>query len=145
MSSTFICPMKPPKLQILTSDYSGSVCSLVRFAYLEQLSAQFFDFFDFALWSILEPGIGIVANCLATLRPLLRQITAYKEPSPQSSFNKSDKSNGSSGLDARRSSFRSGIMLDGSRRPRLNSYPDLDDDELMVELEDRDRTEEVVL
>ena len=31
----------------------------------------------FAQWSLLEPGIGIVANSLATLRPLLRTLSRH--------------------------------------------------------------------
>ena len=36
-----------------------------------------------AFWSLLEPGIGIVANCLATLRPFVRQVFRRGRPAEE--------------------------------------------------------------
>ncbi|KAF2277266.1 uncharacterized protein EI97DRAFT_314786 [Westerdykella ornata] len=55
----------------------GSVCSMVRFQYVDGLT-QVDDFFwnaaNIAIWSTIEPGVGIIAGCLATLRPLLKRF-----------------------------------------------------------------------
>ncbi|KAF1990206.1 hypothetical protein K402DRAFT_369989 [Aulographum hederae CBS 113979] len=55
----------------------GSVASLVRFAYIHDLTASFIDYFPsvvmIGIWSNIEPGLGITASCLATLRPLFRR------------------------------------------------------------------------
>ena len=53
---------------------SGVVCSLIRFKYIYQIASDALNVSEFAMWSILEPGIGIVANSLATLRPLVRRF-----------------------------------------------------------------------
>ncbi|CAD0110340.1 unnamed protein product [Aureobasidium uvarum] len=55
---------------------SGSVVSLIRFAFVESLEPgpEFFkDTGKLAFYSHIEPGVGIVAVCVATLRPLFRQ------------------------------------------------------------------------
>ena len=100
---------------MLTMEYSGSVCSLVRIKYINQFSSTWLNFFDFALWSVLEPGIGIVANCLATLRPLLRlavhgsaQYTSHNGSRHMSrEIDKANSSFGESGGYPARSSIRS--------------------------------------
>lgn len=53
----------------------GSIASIIRLIYIGGLLPNF-NFFSTAvnvtIWSIVEPGIGITAASLATLRPLLR-------------------------------------------------------------------------
>ncbi|KAF2795352.1 hypothetical protein K505DRAFT_302186 [Melanomma pulvis-pyrius CBS 109.77] len=60
---------------ILSLAALGCVCSLVRFQYVDGLT-QIEDFFwnatNIATWSTIEPGAGIIAGCLATLRPFLK-------------------------------------------------------------------------
>ncbi|KAF2715623.1 hypothetical protein K504DRAFT_367257 [Pleomassaria siparia CBS 279.74] len=57
----------------------GCVCSLIRFQYVDGLT-QVDDFFwnatNIAIWSTIEPGAGIIAGCLATLRPFLKRFVA---------------------------------------------------------------------
>lgn len=56
----------------------GSIASLIRLAYIQGLDSSSFRFFETAVsiadLSIIEPGLGITAASLATLRPLLRSI-----------------------------------------------------------------------
>jgi hypothetical protein len=56
----------------------GFVASVVRIKWISILVTHNLDFFYKALWlgiwSAIEPGIGIIASSLATLRPLVRQI-----------------------------------------------------------------------
>jgi hypothetical protein len=52
---------------------SGSAASIVRFPFIHELTALD-DFLwynsDVSIWSTVEPGIGITASSMATLRPL---------------------------------------------------------------------------
>ncbi|KEQ69501.1 hypothetical protein M436DRAFT_22488, partial [Aureobasidium namibiae CBS 147.97] len=52
----------------------GSICSLVRLAYVDVIGVELQDLLvsapNFAIVSIIELGLGITAACLATLRPL---------------------------------------------------------------------------
>lgn len=52
----------------------GSMGLLIRIPYLAKLGSNY-DFLynttNVAIWSVVEPGLGIVAGSLATLRPLL--------------------------------------------------------------------------
>ncbi|KAF2660064.1 hypothetical protein K491DRAFT_589929 [Lophiostoma macrostomum CBS 122681] len=64
---------------ILSLAALGCICSMVRFRYVDGLT-EYNDFFwnatNIAIWSTVEPGAGIVAGCLATLRPLLKRFAA---------------------------------------------------------------------
>lgn len=55
---------------------SGSVASIIRLRYISDLVSQdfLFDATDVAIWSTVEPGMGITAASLATLRPLFRSF-----------------------------------------------------------------------
>ncbi|KIN03210.1 hypothetical protein OIDMADRAFT_119103 [Oidiodendron maius Zn] len=51
----------------------GSTASIVRFPYIHQLTKTsdfLWDNTDVSIWSTVEPGIGIVASSMATMRPL---------------------------------------------------------------------------
>lgn len=52
----------------------GSICSIVRLAYVDVIGVQLQDLLvsapNYAIVSIVELGLGITAACLATLRPL---------------------------------------------------------------------------
>ncbi|THZ87259.1 hypothetical protein D6C84_01855 [Aureobasidium pullulans] len=52
----------------------GSICSIVRLAYVDVIGVKLEDLLisapNFAIVSIVELGLGITAACLATLRPL---------------------------------------------------------------------------
>lgn len=53
---------------------SGSTATIVRIPYLKQLALSDFLYSttDVAIWSTVEPGIGITAAAMACLRPLFR-------------------------------------------------------------------------
>ncbi|KNG46013.1 hypothetical protein TW65_07209 [Stemphylium lycopersici] len=54
---------------------SGTVCSIVRFRYIEGLldiSNFFSSVINISTWSTIEAAACIVAGCIATLRPLLK-------------------------------------------------------------------------
>ncbi|CAD0083723.1 unnamed protein product [Aureobasidium vineae] len=110
---------------------SGSVVSLIRFAFVESLEPgpEFFkDTGKLAFYSHIEPGVGIVAVCVATLRPLFRQCLEGAK-----SVSSTQKSRGPSG---KRTSITgtSGVQLTSmktNRRPRdgFNTFED-DSDEM---------------
>lgn len=55
----------------------GSISSLVRIAYIPGIKSGphfFSEAITIGTWSIIEPGIGICAGCLATLRPLFKSV-----------------------------------------------------------------------
>ncbi|KAF4628501.1 hypothetical protein G7Y89_g9653 [Cudoniella acicularis] len=56
----------------------GSTATIVRIPYIKQLSQGDFLYSttDVAIWSTVEPGIGITASAMATLRPLFRTFFA---------------------------------------------------------------------
>ncbi|KAK1965657.1 hypothetical protein LY78DRAFT_579965 [Colletotrichum sublineola] len=52
----------------------AGIIMIIRIPYIKvlEISADFlYQTVDVALWSLLEPSIGIIAGCMATLRPLL--------------------------------------------------------------------------
>lgn len=58
-------------------DYSGSTATIVRIPSISNLLRTkdfLYDTVDIAVWSTVEPGIGITAGCIATLRPLLQLV-----------------------------------------------------------------------
>ncbi|KAH0363448.1 hypothetical protein KCU65_g7397, partial [Aureobasidium melanogenum] len=61
-------------ITILGLGVSGSICSIVRLAYVDVIGVKLQDLLvsapDYAITSIVELGLGITAACLATLRPL---------------------------------------------------------------------------
>ncbi|KAF2749559.1 hypothetical protein M011DRAFT_513691 [Sporormia fimetaria CBS 119925] len=65
---------------ILSLAGAGSVCSMVRFRYVDGLT-EVEDFFwsatNIAIWSTIEPGAGIIAACLATLRPCVVHFVSH--------------------------------------------------------------------
>ncbi|KAI5202313.1 hypothetical protein E4T39_04811 [Aureobasidium subglaciale] len=61
---------------LLALGAAGSIVSLIRFGYVEGLrpGKNFFkQSAKFALYSTIEPGLGITAVCFATLRPLFKK------------------------------------------------------------------------
>lgn len=53
---------------------SGSTATIIRIPFIKQLAQDDFLYSttDVAIWSTVEPGIGITAAAMATLRPLFR-------------------------------------------------------------------------
>lgn len=62
---------------ILALGALGSICSIIRFKYINGLTL-IDDFFwnstNFTIWATIELGAGIIAGCLATMRPLFKFI-----------------------------------------------------------------------
>ncbi|GAB7347255.1 hypothetical protein MBLNU459_g3349t1 [Dothideomycetes sp. NU459] len=62
---------------ILLIAVAGSIASCVRTAYISNLAPTSLNFYEAATkpltWTVIEPGLGITAASLATLRPLLRK------------------------------------------------------------------------
>ena len=55
--------------------HSGTVCSIIRFRYIEgllEIDDFFWNVINITMWSTIEAGACIVAGCIATLRPLLK-------------------------------------------------------------------------
>lgn len=71
---------------ILSMACLASTAVIVRMAYVEDFRTDdfLFDTIDIAIWSNTEPGLGITAGSLATLRPLYRHLMAragWSQPS----------------------------------------------------------------
>jgi len=63
---------------------SGCVASLVRMKYLRNITLPQLNFTMLIVWSAIEPGVCIIASCLATLRPLARRFAGSTEKDDQS-------------------------------------------------------------
>jgi hypothetical protein len=68
-------PCRRATLTFLTIN-RGSTATIVRIPYIKQLAQNDFLYSttDVAIWSTVEPGIGITAAAMATLRPLFRNF-----------------------------------------------------------------------
>jgi len=66
------------KSKELIRGVSGSIASIIRLRFIGGLVQKDFLFAatDVAIWSTVEPGMGITAASLATLRPLFRNFLA---------------------------------------------------------------------
>lgn len=92
----------------------GSISSLIRIAYIPGLKSGphfFSEALDIDVWSVIEPGIGITAASLATLRPLFRFMreTTRNIKSFSSSTNRRSSNRGSGSVLGRKSSSASGM------------------------------------
>ncbi|TVY29039.1 hypothetical protein LHYA1_G002267 [Lachnellula hyalina] len=63
---------------ILALGAIGSTATIVRIPYISQLTQDDFLYSttDLSIWSTVEPGIGITASAMATLRPLFQSFLA---------------------------------------------------------------------
>ncbi|KAK8088242.1 hypothetical protein PG997_003203 [Apiospora hydei] len=105
---------------------------------------------DVATWSVLEPALGIVAGCIATLRPLFKNLglSALKRSRKYSSNNNNKKQShsggsstgaGSGGASRRMTRPSNGVNYNNRNMLRLD---DMDDDEEdLVADDDRNRGE----
>jgi hypothetical protein len=62
---------------ILSLGAFGSICSIVRFKYIDSLGDRddfFWNAANVSIWSTIEMGTGIIAGCLATMRPLFKKL-----------------------------------------------------------------------
>ncbi|KAI5204134.1 hypothetical protein E4T39_03808 [Aureobasidium subglaciale] len=81
----------------------GSICSIVRLAYIDvigvKLGALLISAPNFAIVSIVELGLGITAACLATLRPLFAFWFDKARTGISTSRNGRDTKTGPAGVD----------------------------------------------
>ncbi|KAF2669659.1 hypothetical protein BT63DRAFT_455645 [Microthyrium microscopicum] len=86
----------------------GGIVSMIRFKFLANLAEPGYAFFaqvhSVMVWSCIEPGLGIIAGSLATLRPLVRHMS--------SSFNSRNESINSAGWSWPSSNKRRALELD---------------------------------
>lgn len=58
--------------------YRGSTATICRIPYLWTLKSYkgefLYDTSDVAIWTTVEVGVGIIAGCFATLKPLMKQF-----------------------------------------------------------------------
>jgi hypothetical protein len=63
---------------ILLLGATSSVASVVRFKFIPNITAPTLNFFrtaaELGQWSVVEPGLGILAGCLMTMRPLFKRF-----------------------------------------------------------------------
>ncbi|KAI4725367.1 hypothetical protein E4T49_06884 [Aureobasidium sp. EXF-10728] len=111
---------------LLALGAAGSIVSLIRFGYVEGLKpGKHFikQSAKFALYSTIEPGLGITAVNFATLRPLFKKCLEGAKSVSQSQTSRSGKKTPSSvpdiqlkGLPLSRSRPRDGFRAFGSSR-----------------------------
>ncbi|KAL1634622.1 hypothetical protein SLS58_010617 [Diplodia intermedia] len=100
----------------------GSTATLIRMPYIKGFKATH-DFLwdppfstdestDIAIWSTIEPGIGMIAACIATLRPLLQHVLHRTGLSTPDKSNYASYGNGMGGSTGR----------SGAGYQRSNSY-----------------------
>ncbi|KAJ9638321.1 hypothetical protein H2199_007008 [Coniosporium tulheliwenetii] len=79
---------------VLSLGFIGSICSVVRFMYLDGLldiEEFFWSSTNIAIWSCIEPGVCIIAGSLATLRPLFKKFFHQMRTTSNHSSNSSTK------------------------------------------------------
>ncbi|KAF2492430.1 hypothetical protein BU16DRAFT_114088 [Lophium mytilinum] len=62
---------------ILSLGAFGSICSIIRFFSIDGLTRTddfFWNATNNSIWSAIEPGVGIIAGSLATMRPLFKSF-----------------------------------------------------------------------
>jgi hypothetical protein len=63
---------------ILLLGATSSIASVVRFKFIPNITAPTLSFFrtaaELGQWSVVEPGLGILAGCLMTMRPLFKRF-----------------------------------------------------------------------
>jgi hypothetical protein len=110
---------------------TGSVVSLVRFAYVGGLQPGK-DFFKltgkFALYSTIEPGLGIAAVCFGTLRPLFKKVKDSAQTLTSSSKKSKDRSG--NGSDAKRSEIEMARLAKKARRTTKDGFVTFDESEM---------------
>ena len=110
---------------------TGSIVSLVRFAYVKGLQPGegFFRLTGkFALYSTIEPGLGIAAVCFGTLRPLFKKIVDTTQTLTSSSKKSKDRSNDNSG--AHGSEVHMARLGKKSRRMTKDGFVTFDEQEI---------------
>jgi hypothetical protein len=105
----------------------GSIISLVRIVYIPGLRtgpAFFTNAIDIGVYSLVEPACGIVAACLATTRPLFKNMVGKVRNTTNTSNSSQPPSDNSKGSLARRPVYsgarfseRGYLQMDDDKRP----------------------------
>ncbi|CAD0108915.1 unnamed protein product [Aureobasidium uvarum] len=105
----------------------GSIISLIRIAYIPGLKtgpAFFTNAITIGVWSLIEPGLGIVAASLATLRPLFKNMMEKARNSTNPSNSSKSLSHNSRGSLQRKAAFsgakfsdRGYLQMDDDKKP----------------------------
>jgi hypothetical protein len=110
---------------------TGSIVSLIRFAYVKGLQPGQ-DFFQltgkFALYSTIEPGLGVAAVCLGTLRPLFKKVIETTQSLSSSSKRSKDRSNDDS--KAHNSEAEMAKLAKKARRTIKDGFVSFDESEM---------------
>ncbi|KAI4721007.1 hypothetical protein E4T48_02714 [Aureobasidium sp. EXF-10727] len=105
----------------------GSIISLIRIAYIPGLKtgpAFFTNAITIGVWSLIEPGLGIVAASLATLRPLFKNMMEKARNTTHTSNSSKSLSHNSKGSLQRKAAFsgakfsdRGYLQMDDDKKP----------------------------
>ncbi|KAK7951134.1 uncharacterized protein PG986_006862 [Apiospora aurea] len=138
---------------LLGTGLVAGIALILRASYVRNItiSADFLhDTVDVATWSVLEPALGIVAGCIATLRPLFKNLglSALKRSRKYSSGNNKKQSHsggsstgaGSGGASRRMTRPSNGVNYNNRNMLRLDDMDD-DEEDLVADDDDRNRGE----
>lgn len=111
----------------------GIICSILRFRYIDGLT-DVTDFFwnatNIAIWSTIEPGAGIIAGCLACLRPFVKSVFV-KARSIRSSIDASKKDTSEASKSGHTHPGPRAAMMEEfcqpEKRARSNNHPQYDE------------------
>lgn len=101
----------PTSITVLLMMNRGSTATIIRIPYIKQLAQDDFLYSttDVAIWSTVEPGIGITAAAMATLRPLFRTFLSRSKLFGSSTRSRS----GSNAWPASKKANRGGYIRSG--------------------------------
>lgn len=72
-------------MALTLTTHSAGIALLVRIPFVKRLAITpdfLFETVDVAIWSVMEPSLGIIAGCVATLRPLFKGM-GFGKPTTQ--------------------------------------------------------------
>ncbi|KIW07958.1 uncharacterized protein PV09_01859 [Verruconis gallopava] len=125
-------PTKQKRLVAGILGFANIACiaTIVRMPFIMSLykdSDFLYETIDIALWSNVEPGVGIAAACIATLRPLLQQIVGQRSSAWFSYQRGGAKEFGSGGKNASSSgqSYALRNSLPNLRPDRVGNYTEI--------------------
>lgn len=106
----------------------GSISSLIRLAYVPGLKngPEFFsNAINIGVWSVIEPGLGVIAASLATLRPLFKSMVekARNTSSSGSRSNNTTNPSRTSKLSVQRKAIYSGLSFSDRGYLQMNDKP----------------------
>ncbi|KAK6865659.1 hypothetical protein PG995_002187 [Apiospora arundinis] len=140
---------------LLSTGLVAGIALILRASYVKEIaiSADFLhDTVDVATWSVLEPALGIIAGCIATLRPLfkslglsgLKRSRKYISSSNKKQSHSGGSSTGGGGGGASRRLTRPSNGHHYNNRNMLRLDDEYDDDEELVAVTDGRHLDEAV-